>query len=113
MRTYGLGRMRSLQVDVLDLGGALCGVPSDIAKEEDRIEAMRQALQSLKEETGEDFGYNIEKWHNYLQSSDEFKKAYTFRSGWDEVCAGVKELVADKDHSRRVELAQQTMDEEM
>lgn len=113
MRTYGLGRIRSLQVDVLDLGGALCGVPGDMAKEEDRIDAMRKALLSLQELTGQDFGYDLEKWHHYLQSSDEFKKAYTFRSGWTEVCAGIKELIADKDHSRRVELAQQTMDEEM
>lgn len=113
MRTYGLGRMRSLQMYVLNLGGALCGVPGDMAKEEDRIDAMRKALQHLRELTGQDFGYDLEKWHHYLQSSDEFKNNYTNRYGWTAVCAGIKELIADKDHSRRVELAQQTKDEEM
>lgn len=105
MKKLSLGKFTPLQADVLDLGGVVCGVLEDLVKEQDRINAMRQALKSLQKRTGQDFGYDIEKWHQFLQTSDEFSEEYTFKYAWGAIPKAVNELLTDEDRLRLVELA--------
>ena len=70
--------------------------PSD----DDRIHEMRQALKSLRKETGRDFGYDLEAWHNYLINSDEHREQYTFHYAWDAVKSKIVELISDPERSR-------------
>jgi hypothetical protein len=46
------------------------------------IEAMRRARQALAQQTGQDFGFDLKAWHDYLISCPElgYTHPYAFRA---------------------------------
>lgn len=54
---------------------------------------MVTARDQLKTCTGQDFGYDLEKWHNYLLLN--YHEEYTFPNGWRGVQLKIIELIED------------------
>jgi hypothetical protein len=96
------GRITPIQGDMLGLGGVVTLHPDEEATEEDRISEMRRSLNSLRKETGRDFGYDLEAWHKYLLDSDAHREEYTFPYAWRAVQAKIMELIPDSDRLRLV-----------
>lgn len=105
------GRVTPLQGDVLNLGGIACGVPEDLMQDSDRVTAMQEARDSLRKETGEDFGFDLSKWHEFLVTSPKFSEEYTFHFAWKSVCKAVEERISDPERLRLAALASQTASE--
>lgn len=105
------GQVTPLQAFMLSLGGIAERVPGEVVQDLDRVDTMKRALRFLQKRTGQDFGYDIEQWHQFLQASDEFSEEYTFELAWKAVLKAVKKVIADPERLRLVELAQKPMDE--
>ena len=71
--------------------------------EEERLANMREGLASLRLETGQDFGYDLAAWHDYLVVFDEEHK-YTHPYCFNEVCHAVELAIADLDWPRLIRL---------
>jgi len=100
------GRVTPLQADMLGIGGVICGVPDDLVQEQDRIKTMKKSREMLRKETGEDFGFDISAWHEFLLNSDAHREEYTFHYAWEAVCPKINELIDDQDRQRLVALAE-------
>ena len=87
------GRITPLQGCMLALGGEVVHTLDD-ATHDERIQAMLKARSNLKLLTGQDFGYDIQKWHDYLLSSSH-REQYTFPYAWKSVHRKVLELFDD------------------
>ena len=98
------GRVTPVQMDMLMLAGEplLHGVeaPSDL----DRVRVMKEARESLKKFTGVDFGYDLSAWNEFLLTSPEFSKEYTFSYAWKAVKRRIEELIRDPHRARLVEM---------
>ncbi|WP_417377326.1 hypothetical protein [Gimesia maris] len=97
------GMITPLQGSVLNLAGAVCGVPDDLVSESDRLSSMQKALEKLRKRTGQDFGYDIVRWHQFLLASEEFNQEYTFDFSWNVVSESVERFITDEDRLKRVE----------
>jgi len=65
----------------------------------DRMENMRRAREQLIGLTGQDFGYDLLRWHNFLAQNDEFE--YTHPYAYPEV---KKALAAAQKDSQRLRI---------
>ena len=106
MTVPNYGRTTPLQSDMLALGGVLCGVPENQWSDEDRLQAMQHARESLRADTGEDFGYDISAWHQFLLQSENHKDEYMFHYAWRAVEPKVMELINDPDRQRLLAIAE-------
>lgn len=73
-----------------------------IADDSERIAKMRAGLRELTAETGQDFGYDLAAWREYLlANSDSYNHPYAF-ARVDKV---VNEAIVDPDFARLAEAA--------
>lgn len=73
-----------------------------INDERKRLTVMRIGLQELVAETGQDFGFDLAAWQEYLLSnSDAYNHPYAFASV-DQV---VRDTITDPEYARLAEIA--------
>jgi hypothetical protein len=80
------GRVTPLQMYMLGLGGEICRwhhqrLPTD----EERMKEMRSSKDILKKMTGQDFGYELEIWHNRLANDQLHRDEYMHPYAWKAV----------------------------
>jgi hypothetical protein len=68
--------------------------------DEERRESMRAGRERLRELTGQDLGYDLERWHELLVGNEQW--GYRHPYGWDSVRPAVLEAVGDPDRLRLV-----------
>ena len=71
----------------------------------ERLENMKRGLEYLKKETGEDFGYDLAAWHEFLLTDEEY--GYTHPYGFSGVKEAVEVANNDAEYARVVSLAEQ------
>jgi hypothetical protein len=96
MTVPGYGRVTPLQSDMLGLGGEICRWYSkDPPSDEIRMKAMISSRKILRKITGEDFGYDLLAWHDYLLANQKHSEQYTFTYAWSSVKPKIEELIHD------------------
>lgn len=105
MSLHRFGNVVPIQMDMLSLIGYRLGrgySGLDIPKEE-RLANMREGLEALRRETGQDYGYDVKAWHEYLVIYAE-EHGYTHPWGFDRVRQAVEEAIADPEWHRLASL---------
>ena len=105
IRSYG--RVTPLQMDMLGLGGEILlsgGIASKSASDEQRLDVMKQARQTLVQRSGRDFGFDLAAWHQFLLDDAKLAEQYTFDYAWKAVKQRIDELLNDPDRLRLVRL---------
>lgn len=106
MSIPGFGRIVPVHGEVLSLiGWRLSRGGSElIASEPDRVEEMRTGHADLVRTTRQDFGYDLQKWRDFLLVHDKefgYRHPYAFAS----VDRAVMAAIADPEFIRLAELA--------
>lgn len=70
------------------------------------IAAMNEGRLILRKITGEDFGFSLSAWHDFLSTDETFKKQYLWPRTWESVSRAVMKSIKDPDRLRMEELAQ-------
>jgi hypothetical protein len=97
MSIRGLGRATPAQLLMIGLIGysvKRAGLPLDISEEEQSHNICR-ARCALVKLTGEDFGFDIASWHDYLTEMEEH--GYTLVYSYSNVLENVETAPGDKD----------------
>lgn len=79
-------RIMPIQVHMLHLAGEPLPVESPPRSPEIRAQRILAAKEALIRVTGQDFGYDVSRWHQYLasaQAPDEIRSDYTWND-WHE-----------------------------
>jgi len=107
MTLHRFGNVVPVQMDMLSLIGYRLGRDDsslDIPTAE-RLVNMRAGLTTLRRETGQDYGYDLAAWDEFLMLySDEY--GYTHPYGFAAVRKAVEEAIRDPDWHRFARLAQ-------
>lgn len=98
------GRVVPIQIDVLALAGYCANYrPGDRsitlgADDAARKRSMKRGRSALRRTTGQDFGYDLAAWVNYLEAHPDqgFTHAYAHAG----VARAVREAIADADFQR-------------
>lgn len=96
------GRVTPVQMTMLEFIGYRItrdDVNLDIPDAE-RRQLMQAAYTELIRLTGQDFGYDLGAWHEFLSAHDDF--GYTHRYAFDGVQAAVNQALSDPDRARLV-----------
>jgi hypothetical protein len=101
MTVRNYGRVTPLQAMMLGLGGEVLDWSTAQPTDKKRIREMKLSRKELREMTGQDFGYDLGAWHQYLLKSEEYAEEYTFRYSWKAVQKKINELMQDP---KRLEL---------
>jgi hypothetical protein len=105
MTIPGFGRITPIQRDLLVLAGyrltrskALNG---SLVPDDERVSLMCKALQSLRQSTGADFGFDLSAWEAYLMSDPDslYRHPYAFSETRKRIAAAI----ADPQRRRRVQ----------
>ena len=100
------GRITPSQGDMLMLAGHVLRcypVPQGtVEPDEDRLEAMRQGRESLRRLTGQDFGYDLARWHGYLLENDQWDYQHPYE--WQVVQPAIERVLTDPDRLRLAKL---------
>jgi len=100
------GRITPCQGDMLMLAGHALRryhMPrGTVETDEDRLEAMRQGRQNLRRLTGQDFGYDLARWHAHLLGNDEW--GYRHPYAWRTVRPAIERALTDADRLRLVKV---------
>ena len=82
MSIANFGRAMPIHMDMLSLIGWYLAMDHSeiIADEAERLRTMRQGLADLTRETGQDFGFDLAKWRDYLLKDKEqgYRHPYAF-----------------------------------
>lgn len=97
------GRITPIQGDMLGLAGEILHLPDFKASDGQRISEMKESLDSLRETTDCDFGFDLARWDEYLQKS-EHRKEYMFPYAWKAVRPKIQELIKDPTRLRLVHM---------
>lgn len=103
------GNVVPIQMDMLSLIGYRLGRGHsglDIPEAE-RLANMREGLASLRRETGQDYGYDLAAWHEYLIIYAE-EHGYTHPYGFEGVRRAVEEAIRDPEWPHLARLARET-----
>jgi hypothetical protein len=97
------GRILPTQIHILRLAGhvllrAHAGRGPYIGTDEERLESMAQGRSDLVRSTGQDFGYDLRAWHDYLTQHAELR--YDYGYGGDSVPSAVETALTDSHHIR-------------
>jgi hypothetical protein len=107
MTIRGYGRVTPLQMNMLRLGGEVLlsgGIAAGQASDQQRLDVMKQARQTLTQRSGRDFGYDLAAWHHFLLNDATLSEQYTFDYAWNAVEPRINELLNDPDRLRLVRL---------
>ena len=104
MTIPGWGRVTPLQIDMLHLAGHVLD-DSDATEEEKRV-AIARGKRELERRTGQEFGYDLKRWHNYLVKTN--KEEYCHSYAWNSVQPAIENAFDDPVRARLVTLLEQT-----
>jgi hypothetical protein len=98
------GRLTPSQMDMLMLAGHVIHrhpvSPSTVEPDEARLRAMAMGRARLRLLTGQDFGYDLRRWHEYLLADED--TGYRHPYAWGVVRPAVEEALADPNRERLV-----------
>jgi len=106
----GLGKLTGIQLRMIELSGCLIREfhpygDRAFVSENSRLNAMRLARIGLRRKTGQDFGYDLRKWHEFLSSSED-DYGYRHPYGWSQTSRIVTDRLIDPDLPRLQALAE-------
>jgi hypothetical protein len=105
------GKLVPLQGDVLEVAGYVLSrdAEADVvpASDEERIRIMRTGRAALVQRTGQDFGYDLAKWVEFLESDEELREEFTHPYAYRSTLKWLREAMADLDRQRLVSLIEQ------
>ncbi|MBL3554163.1 hypothetical protein [Rhodovulum sulfidophilum] len=113
MMIASFGRITPLQGDMLLLVGFGPSSRDGIrdletpVEQSEILENIRKGREELVRSTGQDFSHSLQSWHNFLMSSEEFKRKYTHPYGWRNVERAVKAELRKPERARLEALADQ------
>jgi hypothetical protein len=112
MTIPGFGRLTPIQMDMLELAGINLDCRrygfdpfnpgAEAVPDEDRIEIMKRGRASLAEQTGEDFGFDLEAWQTFLVAHPDFGCTHPYGSRVTKKF--VRAALADPEHQRLLSL---------
>ncbi len=76
--------------------------PGTVEPDEVRLEAMQKGRESLRRLTGQDFGYDLARWHDLLLGSEDY--GYRHPYAWRTVRPAIERTLTDADRLRLVKL---------
>jgi hypothetical protein len=80
--------------------------PTDAVElDADRLEAMRAGREQLRRMTGQDFGYDLARWHELLLGSPDW--GYSHPYAWRTVRPAIEAALVDSDRQRLVAVLEQ------
>jgi hypothetical protein len=100
MTVVGCGRITPVQGYILGLAGRILtrqGDSTEGASHNSRMNAMRYSRHRLCTQTGKDFGYDLQAWHEYLLTDAQYASAHVRSSI-------IAQFIADEDRLRLVKL---------
>jgi peptidoglycan/xylan/chitin deacetylase (PgdA/CDA1 family) len=102
----GWGRLTPSHGFMLMLAGRVLRrrhVPPGTAEpDEERLKAMALGRERLRKLTGQDFGYDLKRWHEHLLGTDA--GGYRHPYGWGVVRPAIEQVLDDEDRLRLVEM---------
>jgi hypothetical protein len=84
---------------MLGLAGESC-YPAPRQSEQQTLYGMQECRRLLCKLTGKDFGYNLQRWHQFLISSEPFREQYMFPYAWSAVEPRIHELIHSNERQR-------------
>lgn len=103
MTIPGWGRVTPLQMHMLGLAGHVLG--NQEPSEEERRIAIARGRSSLARATGQDFGYDLNRWHEYLLKSHSAQYRHPY--AWSAVRPAVERAFEDSERLRLVSILEQ------
>src|SRR5689334_18633549 len=97
-------RLLPPQIDMYMLAGEW--LPFCDTNERPLAERLRDARKSLVEQTGQDFGYDLRKWHEYLVEHHK-DNGYCWSDKHRSILVRIREAEADPKWQEAVELLEQ------
>ena len=100
------GRVTPTQIDMLRLAGY--GVDYRARRiglsrsDDDRMTSMRLGYERLRNITGQDFGYDLGAWHEYLTTDEDDEFGYQHPYAFSNVRGAIRKAISNE---RRIELA--------
>ena len=77
--------------------------PVTVEPDDERLESMKQGRDRLCSLTGQDFGYDLARWHELLIGNDE-EWGYRHPYAWKTVRRAIEKAMDDPDRIRLVKL---------
>jgi hypothetical protein len=112
MTIPGFGRLTPIQMDMLELAGFNLDCRrygfhpfnpgAEAIPDADRIEIMKRGRASLVEQTGQDFGFDLEAWQRFLVAHPDL--GYTHPYGARVTKRSVRAAMADPERQRLLSL---------
>jgi hypothetical protein len=75
--------------------------PGTVEPDEDRLQQMRVGRQRLCRLTGQDFGYDLGRWHAFLTDAED-EHGYQHPYAWSAVRPAIEKALKDSDRLRLV-----------
>lgn len=102
------GKIVPLQGDVLRLAGYVLSLDphkDPVPKADDeRIEIMQRGRAALVKRTGHDFGYDLARWIEFLETVEELREEFTHPYAHRTTRRWLQKAIADSDRERLVSL---------
>src|SRR5436190_22255826 len=108
MTIRGLGNLFPIHFSMLGLiGWQLSRAGAEVASDEsERLDLMRDGHAGLVRRTGQDFGYDLRRWREFLLASEGDEFGYRSpHGGFDTVDAAVRAAIDDPEFARLAVLA--------
>lgn len=104
------GRLTPSQGFMLMLAGHVLRrhyvAPGTVEPEIERLESMKQGRLLLRSLTGQDFGYDLARWHELLAGNDE-EWGYKHPYAWRAVKRAIEKAMDDPDRLRLMRLVEE------
>jgi hypothetical protein len=107
MTIRGFGNLLPIHFSILGLiGWRLTRAGGEIARDEsERLELMREGHAGLVQDTGQDFGYDLRRWREFLLAADGDEFGYRHPYGFGTADRAVRAAIDDPDFARLAVLA--------
>ena len=112
MTIPAFGRCTGVQMAILELAGYDLGEPEPtfIRHEQMRLAVMRESLRNLVEWTGQDYGFDLSLWREFLIAYGE-EHGYTHPYAFGSVDEAILRAANDPDFGRWAKLAEAAGDD--
>jgi hypothetical protein len=106
MTVPGWGQVTPAQMYMVMLAGHVLHrhpvQPGTVEPDEARLRAMALGRARLRRLTGQDFGYDLRRWHEHLLADEDTGYSHPF--AWDTVRPAIERALADSDRERLMAL---------